>query len=312
MSALGRIEGKQNSLTEWLDGREERLEGFLTEFRDCFEKNEIGLAFLAEIISDNEDRVRIGHNNIIILGNLASYAIPVRLILQMMTNPFRENGSFGMPRIEVHPRGRWVQNNTMACIQSQAGPEVPASDVIASMVLGLLSDEELYRDESQDSFRSSLLILYGLTNSPITDILSDRISSKDAILDMNYGEIRFKGTHGFTWHLGFLDPEVSSFTVSSSIRDGPRRLHMEDTYRWISDCKNIDKLIAELSLYPRGLMREHQHQTIERLSRYHENQFNPSPQFAECNAFLNSVGQFFAPLEGTNETASEAFSGEVE
>ena len=299
----------ENSMTEWKDGRTDRMEGFIKEFRDSLDKNEIGLRFLSDIISENEDRVRIGHDNIIILGKLASYAIPVRMIIGMITNPFRENGSFGMPRVEVHPRGNWVQWHGNACIQSKAGPDVPASDVIASIVLALLSDEELYNDESQSSFRSSLLNLYGLTNSPISDIIDDRMSSKGAILDKNEGEIRFKGTHGFTWHLGFADPEVRSFAVSSSIRDSPRRLHMEDTYKWISDCKNIDKLLAELSLYPRGLMGEHQEETMELLGSY-EN-FHSDNEFAHHPPFLNSVARYFAPLAET-ATDSDPPLSEVE
>ena len=167
MSVRGRREMSEKTMTEWADGRKGRLENFIREYRDSLEKNEVGLRFLSEIISENEDRIRIGHNNIIILGKLASYAIPIQIILQMITNPFAENSSFGLPRVEVHPRGSWIQNHTNACIQSRSGPDIPASDVIASIVMGLLSDETLYHDESQESFRTSLLTLYGLTNSPL-------------------------------------------------------------------------------------------------------------------------------------------------
>jgi hypothetical protein len=298
MSVRGRREMSEKTMTEWADGRKGRLENFIREYRDSLEKNEVGLRFLSEIISENEDRIRIGHNNIIILGKLASYAIPIQIILQMITNPFAENSSFGLPRVEVHPRGSWIQNHTNACIQSRSGPDIPASDVIASIVMGLLSDETLYHDESQESFRTSLLTLYGLTNSPISTILAERVSSRGALLDQDEGEVRIKGTHGFTWHLGFDDPEVKSFSVSSSIRGGPRRLHMEDTYNWISDCKNIDRLIVELSLYPRGLMREHQEETQERLHRG-DYPWLSDTEFAHNPAFIHSVARHFAPLEDT-------------
>ena len=298
MSVRGREEMSEKTMTEWTDGRKGRLENFIREYRDSLEKNEVGLRFLSDIISENEDRIRIGHNNIIILGKLASYAIPIQIILQMITNPFAENGSFGFPRVEVHPRGRWIQNNTNACIQSQSAHDVPASDVIASIVMGLLSDETLYNDESQNSFRTSLLTLYGLTSSPISGILSERVSSRGALLDQDEGEVRIKGTHGFTWHLGFDDPEVKSFSVSSSIRGGPRRLHMEDTYNWISDCKNIDRLIIELSFYPRGLMREHQEETIDSLGR-DDYPWLSDNEFAQHPEFLQSVARHFAPLEDT-------------
>ena len=296
MSVRGRREMSENTMTGWADGRKGRLENFIREYRDSLGKNEVGLRFLSDIISENEDRVRIGHNSIIILGKLASYAIPIQIILQMITNPFAENGSIGLPRVEVHPKGRWMQNHLNACIQSRSAPDVPASDVIASIVMGLLSDETLYHDESQISFRTSLLDLYGLTNSPISGVLSERLSSMDALLDQDEGEVRFKGTHGFTWHLSFNDPEVQSFSVSSSIRGGPRRLHMEDTYKWISDCKNMDRLIVELSLYPRGLIREHQEETMANISEY---PWHIDNEFAQHPEFLHSVARYFAPLEDT-------------
>jgi hypothetical protein len=301
MSIIGRRDSafEDDGLTEWKDGRRDRLEGFLYGFRDSLEKNEIGLRFLADIISENEDRARIGHNNIIVLGKLASYAIPIRQILDQMTNPFCQQGTFGMPRVEVHPRGSWVQNNTNACIQSQAGPDVPASDVIASLILGLLSDEELYKDPSQDSFRQSLMHLYGLTKSPISEIIGNQMESRGAILDHSEGEIRIKGTHGFTWHLGFSDPEVKSFSISSSIRDGPKRLHMEDTYNFLSDCKNPHKLVPELSLYPRGLMTEHQEETREILEAEEFFHAHADTELAQILPFLSSVSRHFSPLEAT-------------
>ncbi len=303
MSLIGSKESETNgnSISEWMDGRHERLEDFVNRYRQCLAKNEVGLKFLYDVIAENHERARIGQRNIIVLGNLASYAIPVEELLERISNPFSV-AAVGMPMVEVHTKGVWNSNHQSACIQSLAPTDVPASDVVASLILGLLSDEQLFSDLTQSSFRDSLYRIYGFSESPISGAVASMVRESGGELDLINSEITVKGTHGFTWHLGFSDPEVSSFSVSSSIRGGPKRMHMEDTFRWISNCKDVPRLIAELSLYPRGLLSEHQQETIETLAHADTSDgafLFYSTEFLEVKPFMWSVARYFSPLVPT-------------
>lgn len=298
-----------DSMTEWRDGRGERLAGMVAQFEEVLNKNRTGLTFLTEIMSDNQDRVRMGHENIIVLGELASYALPVKGLIEPINNPFTPHSHLGMPGVEVHPRGKWVRDNMRACIQSNAGPEIPATDVIASVILGLLADRLLFLDPSQDSFRSSLIEVYGLVQSPISKDMATYVESLGATLDPEGGEIRVKGTHGFTWHLGFEDPEVRSFSIYSSFRGGPKRLHMEDTWKFIGPCKNIRHLVAELSMFPRGLLMENWEETEERMAEEHELY---SSELLSEHRFIESVSENFLPLADTVSALAPASDGTTE
>ena len=308
MSVRGRSRNsKDKKMTEWSDGRTERLADLVSQFKETMNRNEVGLTFLTEVISDNHERVRMGHENIIVLGELGSYAIPVRGLLDTMTNPFNNHRGAGMPAIEVHPKGKWVRNNTTACVQSQVEVDsgIPATDVIASLILGLLSDRLLFMDPSQESFRNALTITYGLTESPITEALITYFEAFGATLDIKAGEIRVKGTHGFTWHLGFDDPEVRSFSVSSSIRGGLPRLHMDDTYDWMADCRSVSRLAIQFASFPRGLMMEHADQ-VEQQFELDYPEISIYNEFSALPGFVTSVSEHFAPLLATADAMKSA------
>jgi len=307
MSVRGSRNKEDKTMTEWSDGRAERLAGLVSKFKETMNRNEVGLTFLAEVISDNHERVRMGHGNIIVLGELASYAIPVDDLLGTMTNPFNNHRSPGMPGIEVHPKGKWSRNNLTACVQSQAEVDsgIPATDVIASIILGLLSDRLLFRDPSQLSFRNVLMVTYGLSESPITGELITYFEPFGATFDNEAGEFRVKGTHGFTWHLGFDDPEVKSFSVSSSIRGGPPRLHMDDTYDWMGNCNDPQYLAIQLATFPRGLMMEHADE-VEQQFELEYPDMHIHNEFSALAGFVISVSEHFAPLLATAEAMKSA------
>ena len=48
-----------------------------------------------------------------------------------------------------------------------------------------------------------------------------------------------------------VDPSVESFSISSYVRSGPRRMHTMDTHYDISRCRNLGYLVRTLSLCPR-------------------------------------------------------------
>ena len=213
---------------EWKESRKERVDTFLSLFEEAMSKNRIGLEFLSGIIEENPDRVRVGHENLIIIGELASYCIPVEELVGNFTNPYTFRGS-GMPTVEVHPKGKWIREHRNACIQSQSDQEKPATDSLASLVLALLDDHKLFLQEGQRPFRQSLIELYGYIESPISWSLFQYCEGLGGYFDPSKGEIEVPGTHGFIWYVNTCDPEVRDFTISSSYRGGPRRIHAEDS-----------------------------------------------------------------------------------
>lgn len=235
---------------EWKALRSQRSQDFLSLFDEALEKNRVGLGFLRGIMEENPDRVRIGHENLLVIGDLASYCVPVSELIGTFTNPYTIVGS-GMPQVEIHPKWKWVGNNEYACIQSGADREKPATDSLASLVLALLDDKSLFHDEN--NLRTALIRTYGFEISPISEVLSEFIESKGGSLAPNLSQITVEGTHGFVWYLEGGDPEARSFQLSSSYKGGPRRIHSEDVWDDLHN-KNIEDWIELLSSSPASML----------------------------------------------------------
>ena len=280
-----------SSFEERKEGRKERIGTFLSLFERAIEKNRVGLGFLSGVIKDNPDRVRIGHENLIILGNLASYCISLEGLIGIFTNPYTIRGS-GMPRVEVHPKGRWVRNEQKACIQSNSDLDKPATDSLATLILGLLDDRNLFLEDNQDPLRAALMRTYGLLQSPIADAVNERVKGKyGAAFNADLGEFEIPGTDGFTWHIECGDPETKSYRITSRYRDGPRRTHAEDTWDHFSSCKDLDWLMGELCTAPRSFL-------------------NGKSAMGGSEKFLGSVSEFFAPLRRSLIEQRDVASGE--
>lgn len=287
-------------MTQTDDGRRhERTQTFLDDIAEAQRANTVGIGFLKGIMEDHPDRVYHGvnerpHSYIIVRGELANYCIPLEPLLQALTNPFLL-GPSGLPPVETHPLGKWVKNNAEACIQPNDHSDIPGTDSIGILVLSLLSDCELFADPGQRSFRTALMRTYGMIQSPISNLLHTYLNELyGATLDCAHGEISIKGTHGFTWHLGGLnDPEVQSFSLSSSVRGGPRREHTADTYYCMGQCDELDYLLPALSKAPRMFL------GVER-----------DYDMSESKQILTSVAEYFAPLRRAIESGERDLTGD--
>ncbi len=280
---------------EWKEGRAERMDTFVRMIESSLEKNRVGLEFLSGIMRENPERVRIGRENILIMGNLASYCIPLEELVDIFNNPFTTSGH-GMPSVEVHPKWKWLRNHTNACIQSHPDREKPAMDSLAALILSLLDDRNLYMQETQEPFRGALLALYGIVESPISDTILEYVKRmpQEVIYDRFEGALHIKGTHGFVWHLESCDPEVKSYTISSSFRGGPRRIHTEDTWDEFASCKDIDWMIRELAKAPNSMLN------------------NETRLPVRTGNFALSVAKHFAPLRrALSELETENSDGDV-
>ena len=285
-----------NKTAEKNSERQQRLQTLLGEIKETQRLNLVGLEFLKGIIEDNSDRVYHGvvdrpNSNLIVKGELANYCIPLEHIIQAFANPFVEQVySNGLPPVEVHPQGKWVRQHKTACIQPLGHSEIPGTDSLAILIVGLLSDRDLFMDPEQSSYRNAMLSTYGAIKSPISDTYSVYLNNQfGATIDYDAGEISIKGTHGFTWYLGGLhDPDVGSFSLSSSVR-GARRIHTEDTWHCMTDCKSLSYLLPTLAKAPRIFLEEE------------------DDDLAHSKEIMESVAEHWAPLRKAIESNEMEF-----
>ena len=247
-----------NETAESKNGRHQRTQTIFDDIAETQRLNLVGIEFLRGIIEDHSDRVYHGvlerpRSMLIIRGDLANYCIPLEHIIQAFANPFTVGCGQPLPPIEVHPLGKWVRRHAPACIQPNGHSDIPGTDSLGILVAALISDRDLFADPSQGPFRNALMGTYGMIHSPVSDLYADFLEKQyGATIDYDAGEISIKGTHGFTWHLGGLkDPEVSSYSLSSSVRGGPQRRHTEDTYHCLTFCKELNYLLPALAKAPR-------------------------------------------------------------
>jgi len=273
--------------------RQQRLQTLLDDIKETQRLNLVGLEFLSGIIDDNSDRVYHGvvdrpNSNLIVRGELANYCIPLERVITSFANPFVEEVfSNGLPPVEVHPLGKWVRRHQPACIQPQDHSGIPGTDSLAILIVGLLSDRELFMNPSQSSFRDAIMKTYGAIKSPASDLYSDYLIDQfGATINYDEGEISIKGTHGFTWHLGGMhDPDVSSYSLSSSVR-GARRIHTADTYHCMGNCRSLRYLLPTLANAPRIFLEEE------------------DEDLAHSKQILQSVAEHWAPLRDAIDSGS--------
>ena len=131
-------------------------------------KRMIGVARAAErashlvmnIVEQNEDRMQLDENGqLIIVGNLGIYRVDLGSFMAKFANPFDYN-SFDV--VEVHPKSGLMKEPKTACVQVQPQKDLPAYDLFAGYILGLLNDEVTWLQESLSPLRRTLFQIYGL------------------------------------------------------------------------------------------------------------------------------------------------------
>jgi hypothetical protein len=284
----------RNKTTESKKGRHQRTQDFLDDIAETQRVNLVGIEFLKGIIEDYPDRVYHGVNerpdsNLIVQGDLANYCIPLEPILQAFANPFSTQLNLeGLPPVEVHPLGKWVRAHADACIQPNGHLDIPGTDTIGILIAGLVSDRDLFVDPSQGPFRSALMRTYGMIRSPASELFATFLDKQyGANIDYAAAEISVKGTHGFTWYLGGInDPEVRSYSLSSSVRGGPHRKHTDDTFFCMTNCKDLGYLLPTLSKAPRIFL----------------DKGSEDYDLSESGEILSSVAEYWAPLRRAIES----------
>ena len=282
---------KRNKTTELNNRRKKRTQTLLDDLAETQRVNLVGIEFLKGIIEDHPDRVYRSpkerpNSYLMVRGDIGNYCIPVEPLLEALTNPFTTYS--GLPQIEVHPLGKWVRAHADACIQPNGHLDIPGTDTIGILIAGLVSDRDLFLDPSQGPFRSALIRTYGLISSPVSELFATFLDKQyGANIDYAAAEISVKGTHGFTWHLGEInDPEVRSYSLSSSVRGGPHRKHTDDTFFCMGNCVDLDYLLPTLSKAPRIFL----------------DKGSEDYDLSESSEILSSVAEYWAPLRRAIES----------
>ena len=266
--------------SSWKGTRKERADAVVQCFEDSIESNKAAIGLLKSVLEENPDTIRIGRNYLIILGELASYCILLSDLLIPFHNVYSSRSHSGFREIEVHPKDHWIRNHRTACIQVDSEHTIPSLDTLTGLILGLVNDKITFSQDHMEPLRSALMKTYGLVKSPISEVLSEYISSKLPMSSFDGNSITVKGTNGWKWNLVFGDPEVGGFELSSSINGGTKRLVVEDTnedgYYW----GDLERILLKVNEWPRNIANGRQCEVL-----YESNGFaslcNSSPVFAK-------------------------------
>lgn len=180
----------------------------------------MGVAYAAEraanlvmsIIEENEDRMQMDDaQHLLITGTLAIYRVDIGSFMAKFVNPFDYN-SFDV--VEVHPKSGLVKEPKTACVQVQPQKNMPAYDLLAGYILGLLNDEVTWLQDSLSPLRRTLFQIYGLAQSPLTASMESHFAELvDGEFDYANDTFTFEGTNGWSWRLHFGQPLREGYKV---------------------------------------------------------------------------------------------------
>lgn len=237
----------------WKDGRNHRANAFIQCFQSSLDSNSKALTLLKGVLEENPDKIRIGRNNILIFGDLGSYCIAIENLLLSFHNVYSQNSFAGFESVEIHPKDRWIRSCPTACIQVDSGRHIPSIDTLTGLVLGLMNDKLSFTTPDMRNLRAGLISLYGYDTSPISDVLENYLIQNYPSLEKLDGEFVVSGTDGWKWFIGFSDPEITGYSISSSIKDGPKRLIVEDTRKDNMAWFCLETILEKVTKWPREL-----------------------------------------------------------
>ena len=164
------------------------------------------------IVEQNEGRMQLDEDNhLLIVGNLGIYRVDLGSFMTKFANPFDYN-SFDV--VEVHPKNGLVKEPKTACVQVQPQKDMPAYDLFAGYILGLLNDEVTWLQESLSPLRRTLFQIYGLARSPLTPSLGQHFAdSINGSFDFKQDTFTFSGTNGWKWRLHFGQPLAKGYKI---------------------------------------------------------------------------------------------------
>ena len=191
-----------------------KLDQFQNQIESGFTAMQTSFEYLMKTINKNPERIIFDTENIIVLGNLATYTIPVKSILSKLKNPFAGGG--GLQATRTTRKGELKGKEANVCIQPdyKNASELPGCDVLDSYFLMLLNDDKFILQKDHSPLRRAMLKLYGLSVSPASEVMKTWIeSTTGGKYKPKESAIEIKGTHGWTWRVSDANPLVSGFTI---------------------------------------------------------------------------------------------------
>ena len=95
--------------------------------------------------------------------------------------------------------------------------------------------------------------LYGFDKSPISEVLEEFLANAYTTFEKSGGRINVSGTDGWKWHIEYSDPEVNGFAISSSIKGGPERLIVENTFHDSFWWGGLEYILERVTRWPRAI-----------------------------------------------------------
>ena len=191
-----------------------KLDQFQNQIESSFTAMQTSFDYLMKTINKNPERIIFDVENIIVLGNLATYTIPVKSVLSKLKNPFVGGG--GLQATRTTRKGELKGKETNVCIQPDYKnvSELPGCDVLDSYFLMLLNDDKFILQKDHSPLRRAMLMLYGLSVSPASDVMKTWIeSTTGGEYKPEESAIEIKGTHRWKWRVSDANPLVNGFTI---------------------------------------------------------------------------------------------------
>ena len=274
-------EGEKETPSASSEYQEEKQSVFKNLVNDSFTAMQTSFDYLLKTIERNPDRIIFGVDKIIILGNLATYSIPLEGLIQRMRNPYA--GGTGLNATTATFKGKLDGKEASVCIQPDHRnvANLPGCDVLDSYFLMLLNDNKFIQQERHGPLRHALLNLYGLSASPASAAFKEFL---DVTMDATYipeeNMVEIKGTNGWKWRMSDGNPLVKGFTIwFKKPRQRAWKKVVQDTveFEYAYHYDDVFSVLELLSDSPRVLVEDE--------------------TYASDGYFRKMVGPHYSPLE---------------
>ena len=248
-----------------------KLEQFQGQINDSFEAMHTSFDYLMKTINRNSDRILFDVENIVVLGNLATYTIPLESILSRLKNPFA--GGSGLQTTKTTRKGEKKGKETSICIQPDYKnvADLPGCDILDSYFLMLLNDDKFIQHPAHGPLRRAMLLLYGLNESPASKAMKTWIESTTAAeFKPEEAAVEIKGTDGWNWRVTDINPLVGGFTIYFKKRNQRKWTKVVQDSSDFEYCYHYDdvlSLVELLSDSPRVLVQDEMYASDEYFMR---------------------------------------------
>jgi len=265
-----------------------KLEQFQGQINDSFEAMHTSFDYLMKTINKNPDRILFDVENVVILGNLATYTIPLESILSRLKNPFA--GGSGLQTTKTTRKGETKGKETSVCIQPDYKnvADLPGCDILDSYFLMLLNDDKFIQHPAHGPLRRAMLLLYGLNESPASKAMKTWIESTTAAeFKPEEAAVEVKGTDGWKWRVTDANPLVDGFTIyfkKKNQRKWTKVVQDSSQFEYCYHYDDVLSLVELLSDSPRVLIQDELYASDEYFMRQVAKHHAPVAKRLEADA----------------------------